>query len=159
MWVTWVFTVASLSRRRPASSRLFSPRANEREHLQPVHLGHPDVHQHHARAQPAHRRDRLHAVGCLPDSFDPGRLEDHREPGPYQFLVVGDHHTWLGHAEGSSGIIFQFFNLLADEPTGAVDARRCADPDGAGPPARDVRQVALVAAGSQPREGRGLAAP
>ena len=59
--------------------------------LDAVHAGHPDVEQAHVRAQPPGQLDGLAPVGGLADDLDAGlRVEDHRQPGADDLLVVRD---------------------------------------------------------------------
>ena len=60
----------------------------------PVDPGHPDVHQHHVRAGPAHRVDRVGAVADLADDLHVVRGADEGgEPRPDELLVVDDEHA------------------------------------------------------------------
>ena len=59
--------------------------------LDAVKAGHADVEQAHVGAQAPRQLDGRPAVGRLAHDLDPGLgIEDHREPGPHQLLVVGD---------------------------------------------------------------------
>ena len=62
--------------------------------LDPVDLGHADVHQHDIRRDAARLLDRLSPVGRLADDLEVGlRLEDHPEAGAHECLVVDDQHA------------------------------------------------------------------
>ncbi len=59
--------------------------------LDPVELGHADVHQHDVGLQVPGLRDRVEAVGGLADDLQIVLgVEDHAEPGAHERLVVGD---------------------------------------------------------------------
>ena len=59
----------------------------------PVEVRHPDVQERDVGPVPAYLLDRLVPVGRLADHLEVGLGGEHgREPGPYQLLVVGDHH-------------------------------------------------------------------
>ena len=61
--------------------------------LDPVHAGHPDVHQHDIGQVAPRLLDRLLAGAGLGDDLDvAGALEQRFEPGAQQRLVVGDDH-------------------------------------------------------------------
>ena len=60
--------------------------------LEPVHLRHPDVHQHDVRPVLERGRDRLPPVRGLGHHRDARRAEDQPEAAPDQRLVVGDDH-------------------------------------------------------------------
>ena len=67
--------------------------------LQPVELGHPDVHEHDARLQAGGLLDGLAAVGGLTDDVDVGLAgQEHAEADADHGLVVGhqdpDRHDW-----------------------------------------------------------------
>ena len=60
----------------------------------PSMLGHPDVEQADVGPQLAGERHRLAPVGGLADHLDVGLgVEDHRQPGADELLVVGDEHA------------------------------------------------------------------
>src|SRR5690606_2390955 len=62
--------------------------------LQPVELGHADVHQHHVGPQLAGERHGPGAVARLAHHLQVVLVaEDRPEPGPYQGLVVGQQHA------------------------------------------------------------------
>ena len=66
--------------------------------LDAVQVRHPDVEQAHIGPELAGEGHRLASVGGLADHLDVGLgVEDHREPGADQLLVVGDEHP-DGHA-------------------------------------------------------------
>jgi hypothetical protein len=60
--------------------------------LEPVHLGHPDIHQHDVGPVLQRRRDRLPAVRGLGHHRDAGRAQDQPETASDQRLVVRDDH-------------------------------------------------------------------
>ena len=61
--------------------------------LDAVQAGHADVEQAHVRAQPPGQLDGPPPVGGLADDLDVRLgVEDHREPGADDLLVVGDEH-------------------------------------------------------------------
>ena len=64
--------------------------------LEPVHLRHPDVHQHDVRPVLEGGRDRLPPVRGLGHHRDARRAEDQPEAAPDQRLVVGDDHPGAG---------------------------------------------------------------
>ena len=62
--------------------------------LDAVDLGHADVEQAHVGPQSSCQRDRLAPVGRVPDDLDIRlRVEDHRQAGADELLVVGDEHA------------------------------------------------------------------
>src|SRR4051794_18942911 len=72
--------------------------------LEPVELGHADVHQHDVWAQGAGLVDRLAPVGRLADDLDLGlRVEDHAEAGADERLVVDEEDA--DHPPASTGSI------------------------------------------------------
>src|SRR5215467_1434193 len=71
--------------------------------LEPVELGHSDVHENHVRVKLPDRRHRLQAVPRLAHNLQVGlRFDDHLEAGPDQALVVADQDR-DAHGGGSSG--------------------------------------------------------
>ena len=64
--------------------------------LEPVHLRHPDVHQHDVRPVLERGRDRLPPVRGLGHHLDARRAEDQPEAAADQRLVVGDDHPGAG---------------------------------------------------------------
>ncbi len=59
--------------------------------LEPVHLGHADVHQEHVGTFPPGELDSLDTVPGFADHFDvAGRSQQHGEAAPNEGLVVGD---------------------------------------------------------------------
>ena len=58
--------------------------------FEPVHLRHPDVHQHYVRLVFQDCGHSVRAVGGLSNDGDPGIAQDHAESGADQGLVVGD---------------------------------------------------------------------
>jgi hypothetical protein len=59
--------------------------------LETVHLGHPDVHQHHVGRRTPAQVPGILPVSCLADDLDvSGRPEEHDEPRPHQLLVIDD---------------------------------------------------------------------
>ena len=68
--------------------------------LEPVELGHPDVHQHEVRRELARALQRLAPVGGLADHLEVGlRVEDHPQAAAHERLIVGDQDPdGLAHA-------------------------------------------------------------
>jgi hypothetical protein len=60
--------------------------------LEPVHLGHPDIHQHDVRPVLQRGRDRLPAVRGLGHHRDARGAQDQPEAAPDQRLVIRDDH-------------------------------------------------------------------
>jgi hypothetical protein len=59
--------------------------------FEPVHAGHPDVHQHDVRAVSSRGLDRVDAVLGLAENAEVGLgVEDHPKAGADERLVVGD---------------------------------------------------------------------
>ena len=74
--------------------------------LDAVHLGHPHVHQHDLGRVLAHEPYRVPPVGGTGDDGDVGlRLEQRREPGAHDLLVVDDERPDHAGAPASSGSI------------------------------------------------------
>ena len=72
--------------------------------LQPVHLGHLDVHEHDVRIELLRELDRLGAVPRLADDLEVGLgLEDQAEARPHELLVVGQQHADCSCRAASSG--------------------------------------------------------
>ena len=62
--------------------------------LDPVHVGHADVHQHDVGVVAGGQVDGLAAGGGLTHDLDAGIvLEEHGEAAPYECLIVGDEHA------------------------------------------------------------------
>nr|BFE69108.1 hypothetical protein GCM10020092_024090 [Actinoplanes digitatis] len=79
--------------------------------LDAVEAGHPDVEEAHVGAQVPGQFDGAVPVGGLADDLDVRlRVEDHRESGADDLLIVGDHHPH-GHvappARGSTAVTVQ----------------------------------------------------
>jgi hypothetical protein len=71
--------------------------------LDPVHVGHADVHQHDVGALALGQRDGLGAVAGLADDLHVLLgVEDHAEAAAHERLVVGDHHA-RAHGLASKG--------------------------------------------------------
>ena len=59
--------------------------------LKPVHVRHPDVHQHDVGSLPPGQRDGLRAVGGLTHNFHVvGAIDEHPETGPDQRLIISE---------------------------------------------------------------------
>jgi hypothetical protein len=71
--------------------------------LEPVHHGHPDVHQHHVRTDRPQHGHRFAAVGCLGDNFQIGLgVDQHPDARAEKRLVVDEGHPDNG---GGCGIL------------------------------------------------------
>jgi hypothetical protein len=62
--------------------------------LEPVHVRHPDVHQHDVSPLPPGQRDSLRPVGGLTHDFHVvGAVDQHAETGPDQCLIISQQDT------------------------------------------------------------------
>ena len=69
--------------------------------LDPVHVGHPDVHQHDIGGKPPDELDRLFARACLADHFEVFAAQQEHQRLAEAVVVVDDEHAdALGGAEG-----------------------------------------------------------
>jgi hypothetical protein len=109
--------------------RIFDSRPGQRAGgLEPVELGHPDVEQAHVGPQHPGQRHRLPTVGRLTHHLDAGLgVQDHAQPGPDQFLVVGDKYAdghRVGRVRGSTASTTQPW--LGPGPASRVPPRMAA---------------------------------
>src|SRR5207248_8165775 len=115
--------------------------------LEPVHLRHPDVHQHDVRPVPERGRDRLPPVRGLGHHRDARRAEDQPEAAADQRLVVRDDHPGAGvRSYAHRGAARNLGR------TGPADS-----PPSPRPPTRAEPSTGILARTRQPPPGRGPA--
>src|SRR6185436_17398068 len=88
--------LVEVERREHDDPNRFEPRVGDdlARRLEPVDLGHADVHHHDVGAELTHERDRGAAVVGLAHHLEVVlRVEQEAEAGPDQRLVVGEHHS------------------------------------------------------------------
>ena len=94
--------------------------------LEPVELGHPDVHQDHVGSKRGRLLDRFEPVRRLGDDLDVVLAgEEHPEAGPDHRLVVGDEHPGGHEALRGDGSRV----LRTNSPSGSARARHLAPVD------------------------------
>src|SRR5262249_22777610 len=114
-------------RREHEHPRAGAARRETAGRLDTVHNGHTDVHEHDVGAQCQYPLDGLHAIGRLADDLDVWLgAQDHREPGPDQRLVVGDHRREPGgpaarHPRGDA-VPAVWVGAEISQPLGAIIA-------------------------------------
>ena len=80
--------------------------------LDAVDIGHADVEQAYVGTQFAGQGNRFASVGSLPDHLDVGLgVEDHREPGADDVLIISD-----DHADGHMAVPFLGSTALTVHP-------------------------------------------